>query len=283
LKQLNITNEIICPSCRTITPGNLDSIKKNTSLMILLEEIRKENEEKINTPIFCEECNEKATVFCVQCNIALCDPHNVNLHAFKINSNHKRYDISKKLVKKIAKCTEHDELLKLFCNHCNISICFLCGDHGNHSGHNIQLISGIMKDYQSQIEDIIKDSNLLVQRFDDYLKELNNTVDKLKENVGTREKDIDTVMDNLITVINQRRLFLKEEIKKQTIEEEKIINNQREVIVNSSAEIHSLLIELKSILLNINHDILSKRNMETFKNKLKEWDKLVREIEEKKN
>jgi len=104
---MKITNQINCPSCRSITPGNVDSLKKNYSLMSLLEEIRKENESRIK-PINCEECDNKATVFCHQCNRSLCESHNSHLHSLKILSNHKRSDISKNPVT-INNCKEHGD------------------------------------------------------------------------------------------------------------------------------------------------------------------------------
>jgi len=116
-----------------------------------------------------------------------------------------------------------------------------------------------MKDYQIQIEDILKNADLLEKKYDLNLKQYNHHIEKLNENSNFREKEIDTVMDNLIGIINKRREFLKQELFDQIGEEEMILNVDREMMAVSSAEIQAVLLELKSTLMNIHSDILVKK------------------------
>jgi len=279
LNRVKITTEIICPSCRSVTPGNLDSLKKNQSLMRFLEKINKENESK--NKILCEECDAMATVYCEQCAISVCETHNTYLHSLKAVSKHKRYDISLKPAAS-TKCKEHDEPFKLFCNACNLSLCYICHESGSHTHHQVQSISSLMKEYQSLIENLLKATDETDKKFEDYLKQYSQYIDKIKDNSTSREKEIDLVMDNLIAVINKRREVLKGELRDQSYSEEHLINHEREVMAIAKAEIQVVIMELKGILVNINSEVLSEINIESFKTKLSDWDGITKQIDKKK-
>lgn len=260
--------------CRTITPGNIESLKKNYSLMNLLEQLEQESKNR-KIPL-CAECGESSTVFCDDCDMPLCDTHNQTVHLLKVFSSHKRIDISKKPIRS-NKCHIHSEPLKLFCEECQSSVCILCRDYGKHKGHDISLISDLFDRYQTDLQKNIEVTKTTVESIDNQLRDLNTYIENLKAQSTITGREIDTFFDDLVTACQLKRESLKVQTEQLISEELEYINIERERMLTLSAEGHTLVNELQSML-GLDLSILSKKDMNEYDCRKKRLNTTIRKL-----
>jgi hypothetical protein len=145
---LNGTQNFCCPICQRLV--NLDYYEasfppKNFALIEQLKYLTSKPfpDVELARSELCAECDDnKASIFCQECNFELCDHCDNDLHKHRVFLNHHRLPIEKKPAAQPAlqMCSLHpDEKLKLFCDEkeCRTAICFeCCSDDGTHKAHS---------------------------------------------------------------------------------------------------------------------------------------------------
>ena len=160
-----------CPSCRQPTqlpdkgPEGLTTAFHINNLMELFQTVKKVLGE--GNQASCDNCNKAVSpcAFCKQCDKLLCQEC-VDLHAgwgafqsHEIISKDKiRTDAIKRVPLKkreVAKCTDHDKSMKIFCETCQMLICRDCTVR-IHKDHVYDLVSDRIKNRQDQILEKLK-------------------------------------------------------------------------------------------------------------------------------
>ena len=226
------SKEIICPKCFENCRINIKDFKinlfgckngheiKNISLNEF-EQTQYIDESKIQ----CDVCKQKnkSEVFdnlfyiCNTCNKKICP-----LCQSKHDKKHRIINYSQKNYM----CPLHNELFISYCKGCKKNICMQC--ESTHSNHEIIYFSKILPN----VEKLQSETKILRQKiniFNNYIKELINRLNKVKENIDIFYKIYDGIINNY--EIKNRNYEILQNI--NDIKYDNVLNNINRVIKES--------------------------------------------------
>ncbi|XP_059200928.1 tripartite motif-containing protein 16-like [Centropristis striata] len=213
-----------CPQCRkTFTPRPV--LVKNTMLADLVEELKKSGLPAAPADhcyagpddVACDVCSRrklKATKSCLICLVSYCDEHLQPHYQSSAFGRHKLVEPSKKLQENI--CSQHDEVMKMFCRTDQQSICYLCSVDQHKDHHTVSAaaerterqkeLEGSQLNIQQRIQDRQKDVKLLQQE----LEAINHSADKTVEDTEvSRVKELQEKPQQEISELKRKEAELK--------------------------------------------------------------------------
>ncbi|KAI5094587.1 finTRIM family, member 16 isoform X1 [Silurus meridionalis] len=175
-----------CPQCRhTFTPRPV--LHRNNMLAEVVEKLKNKTEVQAASPDHCYagpgdvECDfctgrkHKAVKSCLVCVTSFCEIHlkpHLDVPALK---KHTLTEASAKLQEKI--CSEHDEVLKIYCRTDQISICSLCMLD---KGHDAVSVTAGRAEKQSELKEEQMKSQQRIQEKQKKVQELKQAVNTIK-------------------------------------------------------------------------------------------------------
>ncbi|XP_047674361.1 tripartite motif-containing protein 16-like [Tachysurus fulvidraco] len=212
-----------CPQCRdTFTPRPV--LHRNNMLAEVVEKLKKKTEVQAASPDHCYtgpgdvECDfctgrkHKAVKSCLVCVASFCETHLKPHLEIPVLKKHKLVEASGNLQEKI--CSEHDEVLKIFCRSDQSFICYLCmtDEHKSHDTVSV-------KAYRSEKENELQEEQLkFQQRLQEKQKkvqELKQAVNTIKLSTQTAVEDNERIFTELISFMEKKRSEVTEMIRAQ--------------------------------------------------------------------
>ncbi|XP_047674363.1 tripartite motif-containing protein 16-like isoform X2 [Tachysurus fulvidraco] len=211
-----------CPQCRdTFTPRPY--LRRNNMLAEVVEKLKK-TEVQAASPAHCYagpgdvECDfctgrkYKAIKSCLKCVASFCETHlkpHLESPALK---KHTLMEASGNLQEKI--CSEHDEVLKIFCRTDQRCICSLCL-LDKHKGHDAVPVAAGRAEKQSEIKKEKMKSQQKLQEKQKKVQELKQTVNTIKLSTQTAVEDNEIIFTELISFMEKMRSEVTEMIRAQ--------------------------------------------------------------------
>ncbi|XP_060769621.1 E3 ubiquitin/ISG15 ligase TRIM25-like [Neoarius graeffei] len=211
-----------CPQCRdTFTTRPV--LRRNNMLDEVVEKLKK-TEVQAASPAHCYagpgdvECDfctgrkHKAIKSCLMCLASYCETHlkpHLERPALK---KHTLIEASAKLQEKI--CSEHDEVLKVYCRTDQTCICYLCMmDH--HKGHDTVTVAAERAEKQSELKEEQMKSQQRIQEKQKKMQELKQAVNTIKLSAQTAVEDSERIFTELISSMEKKRWEVTELIRDQ--------------------------------------------------------------------
>ncbi|XP_060769611.1 tripartite motif-containing protein 16-like isoform X1 [Neoarius graeffei] len=211
-----------CPQCRdTFTTRPV--LRRNNMLDEVVEKLKK-TEVQAASPAHCYagpgdvECDfctgrkHKAVKSCLVCLASYCETHlkpHLERPALK---KHTLIEASAKLQEKI--CSEHDEVLKVYCRTDQTCICYLCTmDH--HKGHDTVTVAAERAEKQSELKEEQMKSQQRIQEKQKKVQELKQAVNTIKLSAQTAVEDSERIFTELISSMEKKRWEVTELIRDQ--------------------------------------------------------------------
>ncbi|MCI4395666.1 hypothetical protein PGIGA_G00194680 [Pangasianodon gigas] len=211
-----------CPQCRdTFTPRPV--LRRNNMLAEVVEKLKK-TEVQAASPAHCYagpgdvECDfctgrkYKAVKSCLMCLASLCEIHlkpHLEIPALK---KHTLIEASARLQEKI--CSEHDEVLKIYCRTDQICICSLCM-LDKHKGHDAVSVAAGRTEKQSELKEEQMKSQQRIQEKQKKVQELKQAVNTIKLSAQTAVEDSERIFTELISSMEKKRSEVTELIRAQ--------------------------------------------------------------------
>ncbi|XP_036420062.1 tripartite motif-containing protein 16-like isoform X2 [Colossoma macropomum] len=233
-----------CPQCRetfTLRPV----LRRNNMLAEVLEKVKK-TELQAAPPAHCYagpgdvECDfctgrkRKAIKSCLVCVASLCETHLKPHLEIPALIKHKLVKASTRLQEKI--CSQHDEVVKIYCRTDQSCICYLCTMH-EHKGHDTVAAAAERTKKQSELKKIQRKSQQRLQQKEKKLQELKQAVVTLKRSAQAAVEDSERIFTQLICSIEKKRSEVTELIRTQ---EKNQLRQTEELLENLQQEIDDL-------------------------------------------
>ncbi|KAI4882774.1 hypothetical protein NFI96_031737, partial [Prochilodus magdalenae] len=208
-----------CPQCReTFTPRPV--LRRNNMLTEVVEEVK----QKLQTASLCYagpgdvECDSctgrklKAVKSCLVCLASFCEAHLKPHYQSPAFKKHKLVEASKQLQEKI--CSQHDEVMKIYCRTDQQVICYLC-TMDEHKGHDTVAAAAERSEKQKQVKQMQKKSQQILQRTLMKLQEVKQAVNSVKSSAQAAVEDSERIFTQLIRSIEKKRSEVTELIRAQ--------------------------------------------------------------------
>ncbi|XP_037393313.1 tripartite motif-containing protein 16-like [Pygocentrus nattereri] len=233
-----------CPQCRetfTLRPV----LRRNNMLAEVVEKLKKP-ELQAASPAHCYagpgdvECDFctgrklKASESCLACMASYCEAHLKPHYDVPALKKHKLVQASTRLQEKI--CSQHDEVVKIYCRTDQSCICYLCTMH-EHKGHDTVAAAAERTEKQNQLEEVQRKSQQRLQQKEKKLQELKQAVVTLKRSAQAAVEDSERIFTELIRSIEKKR---SEVIKLIRTQEKNQLRQTDELLENLQQEIDDL-------------------------------------------
>ena len=258
LKQWHRTSHsrdtIRCPKCQAVSrvpeSGDLKDLPTSFYLNGLIDVLAiKECE---SSQVRCGNCDKKSSEssYCFQCCIFYCAEcvtgHNI-IRNYKDHRVLALKDFQDKdyedVMKRPAFCPKKDhnkEELKFFCTNCETPVCQTCVLL-QHGGHALILIKEEAERQKIEMKSLIENQRRNLQANMDAISQLDEDSAKLIQQAEDVKRDVQTFVDNLISVIEANKKNLFSAVEKET-------NKSLERVTKRKTEIESQITVIKSSL-----------------------------------
>uniref|UniRef100_A0A3B4CHH3 Tripartite motif-containing protein 16-like n=1 Tax=Pygocentrus nattereri TaxID=42514 RepID=A0A3B4CHH3_PYGNA len=233
-----------CPQCReTFTPRPV--LRRNYFIAEMVEKLKK-TELQAASPAHCYagpgdvECDFctgrklKAIKSCLVCVASLCETHLKPHLEIPALIKHQLVQVSTPLQEKI--CSQHDEVVKIYCRTDQSCICYLCTMH-EHKGHDTVAAAAERTEKQRQLKEAQRKSQQRLQQKEKELQELKQAVVTLKRSAQTAVEDSERIFTELIRSIEKKRSEVTKLIR---IQEKNQLRQTEELLKNLQQEIDDL-------------------------------------------
>ncbi|KAM4528079.1 tripartite motif-containing protein 16-like [Odontesthes bonariensis] len=243
-----------CPQCRkTFIPRPV--LGKNTMLADLVEQLKKTGLRAAPADhcyagaedVACDFCSGrklKAVKSCLVCLASYCEEHLQPHYDSAPLRKHKLVEPSKKLQENI--CSDHGEVMKIFCRTDQKCICYLClmDDHKGHDTVSAAAerterqreLEGSRQQIQQRIQDAEKDVKLLQQQ----LEAIHQSADKTEEHSQK-------IFAELIRLLQKRSSDVKQQIRSQQEAEGRRVKELQEKLEQEITELKRKDAELQQL------------------------------------
>ncbi|KAM9495351.1 tripartite motif-containing protein 16-like [Clarias gariepinus] len=244
-----------CPQCRdTFTPRPV--LRRNNMLAEVVEKLKKKTEVQAASPPHCYagpgdvECDfcvgrkTKSIKSCLTCLVSLCEPHlkpHLELPALE---KHTLIEASAKLQEKI--CSEHNELMKIYCRTDQTCICCLC-TMDNHKGHDTVTAAAERAEKQSELKEKQMKTQQRIQEKQKKVQELKQAVNTIKLSAQTAVEDSERIFTELISSMEKKRSEVTELIRAQEKTELSRAERLLEQLEQEIADLQRRLTELEQL------------------------------------
>lgn len=243
---------IICPECRQevkITDGDVDKLPPNfwlNNFMTLLS-MQDSSMASSKKTLLCEHCDsgDPAVSRCTSCCVFMCEfcvTAHKRINAFKghkILSLEEVKRVGSKALVKPAFCEKHSgELLKLFCQTCQKTICRDC-TIVDHREHKYDFVADIAEKERSSVRGILEKCKTKEKVVAESLQVVKNMRIRVLSRCSEASKQVDSFFDKQVEALEHQRANLKNEAVKQGQERVKKLDSQAEGLSLLLAQLRS--------------------------------------------
>jgi outer membrane protein assembly factor BamB len=155
----------------------------------------------------CEFCSENASKYCQNCKVFFCPTHDQEHSSHMFTKNHKSVNAKDFEKQKIEECSKHNEVIKLYCEKCSITVCSLCVAL-EHNGHKMLMIKEAAEKQRDRILTMTKPLQLKSKEIQEFLK--------------LRQQHLKAINDE-ISMLNNERILEEERTKEDQRKDKEIV------------------------------------------------------------
>ena len=198
-------------------------------------------------PLICEHCNsgDSAVSRCTNCKVFMCE-YCVTAHK-RINAflGHQILSLAEvkylgsKALAKPAFCAKHtDEVLKLYCDTCQKTICRDC-TIVDHRDHKYNFVADVAERERKAVEAVLQETKAKDVTVEEGLKAVKAMESRVEEKIAEVIKELDAFFDDQFKALMNMQATLRLEVKSQGQAKLKALSNQEEMLGLSLAQLRN--------------------------------------------
>ncbi|XP_038142072.1 tripartite motif-containing protein 16-like [Cyprinodon tularosa] len=250
-----------CPQCRE-TFTQRPNLKRNTILAVLVEQLKKTGLQAAPADhcfagpedVACDFCTGrklKAIKSCLVCLASYCEKHLQPHYHVAPLKKHKLVEPSKNLQENI--CSDHDEVMKIFCRTDQKCICYLCC-LDEHKDHDTVSAAAERTERQRELEERRGRIHQRIQDREKDVKLLQQEVEAINHSADKTVEDSEKIFTELIRLIQKRSSDVKQQIRSQQETEVSRVKELQEKLEQEITELKKKEAELKQLLNTEDHN-----------------------------
>ncbi|KAM9322078.1 tripartite motif-containing protein 16-like [Pholidichthys leucotaenia] len=243
-----------CPQCRQ-TFSSKPALVKNTMLADLVEELKKTGPQAAPADhcyagpgdVACDSCTErkmKAVKSCLQCLVSYCEQHLQPHYESPAFEKHKLVDPSKTLKENV--CSNHDEVMKIFCRTDQQCICYLCS-MDEHKSHDTVSAAAERKKKQKELELSQQNLEQKIKGKETDMKVLQQEMEAIIQSADKAVTDSEKIFTDLIRLIEKRSSDVKQQIRSKQKKEVSRVSELQEKLQQEITELRRKVSELDKL------------------------------------
>jgi hypothetical protein len=130
----------------------------------------------------CEFCSQNASKYCPNCKVFFCPQHDQDHSSHMFTKNHKSINAKDFEKQKIEECSQHNEVIKLFCEKCSIAVCSLCVAL-EHNGHKMIMIKEAAMKQRDRILTMTEPLQLKSKEIQESLKQGEQKINRIDDEI----------------------------------------------------------------------------------------------------
>ncbi|XP_008300178.1 tripartite motif-containing protein 16-like [Stegastes partitus] len=243
-----------CPQCRqTFRPR--PKLKKNTMLADLVEEVQKTEPKAAPADlcyagpgdVSCDVCTGrklKAVKSCLQCLVSYCEQHLQPHYQSPAFEKHKLVDPSTKLQENI--CSQHNEVMKIFCRTDQQCICYLC-TMDEHKGHDTVPAETERTKRQKEVRRNQQRMQQRITEKEKCMRMLQQEVEAVNQSADKAVSNSEKIFKDLIRLIEKRSSEVKQQIRSKQKDEVCRFKELQEELQQEISELRRKYSELEKL------------------------------------
>ena len=212
-----------CPTCRSpcqLSQQGVQALPSSFTINNLSEVYNLIKKVSGNRHASCDKCNScDADRYCKQCAKFLCQPcllvHNEWMTDHEtlgldevVNT---AYQLPQAKPEAISNCTQHSELLKVYCETCEELICHLCTVK-KHRDHDYDVVGDAFAKHKHKIESNLQPLQRQIRRLAEALANLIKRREEIANQGGRVKNEIHLEIKRLKQLLDQTEILLVEEV-----------------------------------------------------------------------
>ena len=198
-------------------------------------------------PLVCEHCNsgDSAVSRCTKCKVFMCEycvTAHKRINAFlghQILSLAEVKKLGSKALVKPAFCTKHaDEVLKLYCDTCQKTICRDC-TIVDHRDHKYNFVADVAERERKAVEAVLQETKAKDIVVEEGLKAVKSMESRVEKQIAEVIKELDAFFDDQLKALMNMQATLRLEVKSQGQAKLKALSNQEEMLALSLAQLRN--------------------------------------------
>jgi len=241
-------DEVACPLCRkefTLSSNGVGDLPKNFFVTNLLQMKELSSVESKTSP--CDACSgdeesesevqNVASVYCVECQMKLCQNCERGHKAIKSTRSHKLITVGENISVETlyqsmppSYCDQHDDKsIEIYCFDCKLAICMMCYIE-LHNAHKCSDINKVDDDFRKQMTSDVVNVTAGVEKCREMLESLEKEQNDFEDQVTKKEIEINEKAEQLKQVIDVHKEKLMNELSSMKQKRMKEIESLREEI-----------------------------------------------------
>ncbi|KAM4714179.1 tripartite motif-containing protein 16-like [Anableps anableps] len=243
-----------CPQCRKeFTPRPI--LEKNIILSELVADLKKTGLQAVPADhcyagpedVACDVCTGrkmKAVKSCLVCLASYCENHLQPHYDSPTFKRHKIVEASAKLQENI--CSDHDEVMKIFCRTDQQCICYLC-TMDEHKGHETVPAAAERAEKQKELQVSRQQIQQRIQDQEKDVKLLQQEVEAINASADKAVEDSEEIFTELIRLLQKRSSDVKQQIRSQQETEVSRVQELQEKLEQEITELKRKDAELEQL------------------------------------